>query len=100
MIIIIISWSLVSSTGNWQEIQTPFQAFAVHLTYPGSLPARSIKIITIIIMIIIVSLLYLEWSGNSANEDSLPWIERQGGVQHKVSVAQLPRSYLHLEYTT
>ena len=100
MIIIIISWSLVSSTGNWQEIQTPFQAFAVHLTYHGSLPTRSIKIITIIIMIIIVSLLYLKWSGNSANENSLPWIERQGGVQHKVRVAQLPRSYLHLEYTT
>jgi len=99
MIIIIISWSLVSSTGNWQEIQTPFQAFGVHLTYPGSLPARSIKIITIIIMIFIVSL-YLEWSGNSANEDGLPWIERQGGVQHKVSVAQLPRSYLHLEQHT
>ena len=98
MIIIIISWSAQLATGRkFKPLFKPLQSI---LTYPGTLPTRSIKIITIIIMIRIVSLLHLEWSGNSSNEDSLPWIEGQGGVQHKVCVAQLPRSYLHLEYTT
>lgn len=37
----------------------------------------------------------LEWAGYAPNKDSLARVEGQGGVQHKVSVAQLPWSYLH-----